>query len=76
MIGNVDDVEAVPSAEIPSFACGWLVVDDDATSKRTKWVGVEVEGAVEVLPSRQGSIEGVLAQKVKCEFSLGEYFIP
>ena len=51
-------------------------MDDDAASKRTKWVGVEVEGAVEVLPSRQGSIEGVLAQKVKCEFSLGEYFIP
>ena len=72
MIGVLDDVEAFPSAEIPSFLCGWIVVDDDAAAKRTKWVRVKVEGSVEVLPVRQGRLEGGLVQKVKGEFGLGK----
>ena len=36
MIDSVADVEAVLAAEIPSFVCGRLVVDDDAAANSTK----------------------------------------
>ena len=65
MVGSVADVEAVPSAEVPSFACERHIVDYDASAKSTKWVDNKVEGSVEVLPGRQVGIEGGLANKVK-----------
>ena len=52
MIESVADIEAVLAAEIPSFVCGWLVVDNDVAAKSTKWVGVEIEGSVEVILRR------------------------
>ena len=53
----VANLEAVPATKILIFACGRLVVDDDAAANRAKWVGVKVEGAVEVIPGRQGRLE-------------------
>ena len=47
-------------------------MDDHAEVKRTKWLGVEVEGDVKVLPCRQGGPESGLAKKVKTEFGLGK----
>ena len=48
VFGGVADVEAVAAAEIPSGACGWFVVDEDAATEGADGGGIIVEGAVEV----------------------------
>ena len=45
------DIEAIAGAEVSGGAGGGLVVDEYAASDGTEGGGVEVEGAIQVLPS-------------------------
>ena len=55
---------------------GWLVVNEYAASDGAEGGGVEVEGAIEVLPSGEEGSDGGLAEKVEGEFGLQEEFFP
>ena len=44
------DIETVGSTEVPGFALDGLVVDDDGAAKQAEWSGINVEGAVIVIP--------------------------
>ena len=41
-----DKVEAVVATEVPEFAIGRLVLDDDGASERAEWSGIKVEGEI------------------------------
>ena len=48
---------------------------EDAEAYRAKGGGVEVEGAVECLPSGEEGSDGGLAEKVEGEFGIQEEFV-
>ena len=76
VFGGVADVEAVAAAEIPSGACGWFVVDEDAATEGADGGGIIVEGAVEVCPGRLRRVDGGLTEEVKRELGLGQELVP
>ena len=41
-----DNVEAVVATEVPEFAIGRLVLDDDGASERAEWSGIKAEGEI------------------------------
>ena len=49
---------------------------EDAAAYGAEGGGVEVEGAIEVLPSGEEGSDGGLAEKVEGEFVLREDFVP
>ena len=55
------DVEAVVGAEGPGGSGVGLSVDEDAAAYETKGGGVEVEGAIEVLPCKREGVNVGLA---------------
>ena len=44
------DVEAILCLEVPGATGGWLGMDEDSTTNRSKGGFVEVKGAIEELP--------------------------
>ena len=58
-------VEAVTSAEGPGGSDVGLGVDEDASANGAEGGGVEVEGAIEVLPSVHEGGDGGLAEEVE-----------
>ena len=46
VLEQVSDVEAVAATEVPSGACGGLVVDDDLATKGADGSGVVIEGVL------------------------------
>ena len=54
MIKHTDDGETFAAAEVPRSEGSWFDVDDYWAAEGGLWSGVEVEGAVEVLPDRYG----------------------
>jgi hypothetical protein len=51
-------------------------MDEDATTKRTKWSLVEVEGTLEKIPCTNPWIERGLTEKIEGEFSLWQKKVP
>jgi hypothetical protein len=53
-----------------------LCMDEDATTNRTKWHLVEVEGPLEKFPHTNPWIEYGLTEKIEGEFSLWQKKVP
>ena len=70
------DVPTVDAMAAVGGALLWGVVGEDATTRRSEWCGVEVEGAVQLQPSGQMRIDVGLAKKVEGEYSLGDKAAP
>ena len=49
---------------------------EEAAAYGAEGVGFEVEGDIEVFPSREEGSDGGLAEKVEGEFGLWEEFVP
>ena len=63
-------------AEVPGGAGGCLVRDEDAAAYEAEGGGVDVEGAIEGLPSGEEGSNGGLEEKVEGKFGLREEFVP
>ena len=76
MLEGGADGEASAAAVFPCFAGARLGVYDDRAVERGDRRGVEVEGAVEVLPGRHGRGDGGLADEVERGLGLEKELVP
>ena len=70
------DIEVVAGAEGSGGLGGGLGVDEDAAADGAKGGGVEVEGAIEVLPCVREGGDVRLAKEVEQELGFRENLVP
>ena len=86
--GDEDTVLAVMVhgwAEVPGLCVVWgpgassvegALMNKDLHAGRCKWCGIVVEGAVKLGVGGEIWIDSGRAEKIECDFTLGEKFIP
>ena len=70
MLQGGADVEAVTGAEGPGESGGGLGVDEDVAADGAEGGGVEVEGAIELLPCGREGVDIGLAEEFERELGL------
>ena len=76
MLKTGDKTESFVAALVSRFSVAMFGVKYDATADGAKWVGTEVEQAIEISPRQDAGVRGFLTQEVYSQLSLGQELVP